>query len=236
MSGARGAGTIAVVLKGYPRLSETFIAQELLALEQRGLSLALYSLRRPTDAATHPLHARSGRRSPTCRSTCTTTCAASGAHGATCGGDRGYRAARAAWWRDLRRDPTRNRVRRFGQALVLAAELPRDIAHLHAHFLHTPASVTRYAALLRGLPLELLGAREGHLDDARVGKAREARDVRVDGDVHGGQRAIICATSPATRPRVDLVYHGIDTTRFPRPGRHAGSPRRQRIRRARSRC
>jgi hypothetical protein len=28
---------IAVVVKGYPRLSETFIAQELLALEQRGL-------------------------------------------------------------------------------------------------------------------------------------------------------------------------------------------------------
>jgi glycosyltransferase involved in cell wall biosynthesis len=51
----------------------------------------------------------------------------------------------------FRRDPTRNRVRRFGQALVLAAEMPADIAHLHAHFLHTPASVARYAALLRGL-------------------------------------------------------------------------------------
>ena len=124
MSGARGAGTIAVVLKGYPRLSETFIAQELLALERRGLSLALYSLRRPTDAATHPLHVdikapvtylpeylhddvrrvwrawRHVRRRP------------------------GYRTARATWWRDLRRDFTRNRVRRFGQALVLAAELP----------------------------------------------------------------------------------------------------------------
>src|SRR6186713_63499 len=53
---AHPAKTIAVVLKGYPRLSETFIAQELLALERRGLKLALYSLRRPTDAATHPLH------------------------------------------------------------------------------------------------------------------------------------------------------------------------------------
>ena len=53
---ATDARMIAVVLKGYPRLSETFIAQELLALERRGLSLALYSLRRPTDAATHPLH------------------------------------------------------------------------------------------------------------------------------------------------------------------------------------
>ena len=35
---------------------------------------------------------------------------------------------------------------------MLAAELPPDIGHLHAHFLHTPASVARYAALMRGLP------------------------------------------------------------------------------------
>ena len=51
----------------------------------------------------------------------------------------------------LLRDPTPNRVRRWGQALVLAAELPSDIGHLHAHFLHTPASVARYAAMMRGL-------------------------------------------------------------------------------------
>src|SRR3954447_19108672 len=101
---AHAAGAIGVVLKGYPRLSETFIAQELLALEHRGVSLALYSLRQPTDPATHPLHAqirapvtylpeylhqglrrvwrawRAARRLP------------------------GYAAARALWWRDLRRD------------------------------------------------------------------------------------------------------------------------------------
>ena len=63
----------------------------------------------------------------------------------------GYRAARSAWSRDLRRDPTANRGRRFGQALVLADELPAGTARLHAHFLHTPASVARYAALIRGL-------------------------------------------------------------------------------------
>jgi len=61
-----------------------------------------------------------------------------------------YRAARGLWLQDLLRDPTPNRMRRFGQALVLADELPQDVQHLHAHFLHTPASVTRYAAVLRG--------------------------------------------------------------------------------------
>ena len=47
---------ITVVLKGYPRLSETFIAQELLALQRRGFQLHFISLRHPTDTKTHPIH------------------------------------------------------------------------------------------------------------------------------------------------------------------------------------
>ena len=35
------AGRVAFVLKGYPRLSETFIAQEILALERRGLDILI---------------------------------------------------------------------------------------------------------------------------------------------------------------------------------------------------
>ena len=48
---------VAVVVKGWPRLSETFIAQEILALERRGIDLVIVSLRRPTDRFTHPIHA-----------------------------------------------------------------------------------------------------------------------------------------------------------------------------------
>ncbi|HEY9549828.1 MAG TPA: colanic acid biosynthesis glycosyltransferase WcaL, partial [Kiloniellaceae bacterium] len=44
------------MLKGYPRLSETFIAQEILALQQRGFALRLVSLRQPTDRKRHPVH------------------------------------------------------------------------------------------------------------------------------------------------------------------------------------
>ena len=48
---------IAFVLKGYPRLSETFIAQEILGLEKSGLDIDIVSLRHPYDPATHPVHA-----------------------------------------------------------------------------------------------------------------------------------------------------------------------------------
>lgn len=213
---AHAAKTIAVVLKGYPRLSETFIAQELLALERRGLTLALYSLRRPTDGATHPLHVdikapvtylpeylhddvarvlrawRRVRRLP------------------------GYRAARATWWRDLRRDWSRNRARRFGQALVLAAELPRHVAHVHAHFLHTPASVARYAALIRGLPWSC----SAHAKDIWTLPEWEKREKLA-----ASAWTATCTAVNAAHLRdigghlaaVDLVYHGIDTGRFPTP-------------------
>ena len=43
-------------MKGYPRLSETFIAQEILGLERLGVSITLFSLRHPTDKTTHPIH------------------------------------------------------------------------------------------------------------------------------------------------------------------------------------
>ena len=110
------------------------------------LDVLIVSLRHPTDGRTHPVHAEIRapvhylpeylyqgplwvlrawwrlRRSPA------------------------YRTVFALWLHDLRRDPTPSRMRRFGQALVLADELPADVGRLHVHFLHTPASVTRYAA------------------------------------------------------------------------------------------
>src|SRR5438034_6760357 len=49
-------GRVAFILKGYPRLSETFIAQEILALERRGLDILIVSLRHPTDRAMHRVH------------------------------------------------------------------------------------------------------------------------------------------------------------------------------------
>ena len=47
---------IATILKGYPRLSETFIAQEILGLEKRGIAQLIASLRKPTDGKVHDLH------------------------------------------------------------------------------------------------------------------------------------------------------------------------------------
>jgi glycosyltransferase involved in cell wall biosynthesis len=224
---SRGFGRVGVVLKGYPRLSETFIAQELRALERRGVKLALFSLRRPTDAAIHPIHAeieagvdylpeylheeplrvlRAWRRMRVAP---------------------GYRAALSAWRADFARDPTRSRARRFGQALVLAADLPGDIVHLHAHFLHTPASVARYCALLTGIAWSV----SAHAKDIWTTPDWEKRDKLAEcawATTCTRTNAEHLRALAATPERVDLVYHGIDVARFPAPdernAREGGTP------------
>ncbi len=135
----------------------------------------------------------------------------------------GYRKGFRTWLRDLRRDPTPNRVRRFGQALVLAAELPDEVRRLHAHFLHTPASVTRYAAIMRGLPWTV----SAHAKDIWTTPDWEAREKLLS-----AEWAVTCTAAGLERlgalapGRTALVYHGIEAARFPPPPprRSGGAP------------
>ena len=214
--------TVCVVLKGYPRLSETFIAQEILALQRRGVALSIASLRRPTDPQTHPIHAEI---------TAAINYLPEYLHAAPARVLRawsrvrmrdGYVAARAAFQADLRRDLTRNRIRRFGQACILADELPPDTTHLHAHFLHTPASVARYAALITGLPWSCSAHAKDIWTTARWEIAEKLRELEwlVTCTAYGADYLRELAPSPET---VTLLYHGLDFTRFPPP--HEMSPR-----------
>jgi glycosyltransferase involved in cell wall biosynthesis len=209
---------IAVILKGYPRLSETFIAQELRALEQHGLHLHFYSLRHPTDTSTHPIHREI---------TAPVTYLPEYLHDEPVRVWRawrmaskmpGYPRARKAFLRDLIRDRTPNRIRRFGQACVLAAELPPGITRLYAHFLHTPASVARYAALMTGLPW----CASAHAKDIWTTPDWEKREKLAELEwlvtctAVGRDHLAELAPDPA---KVGLVYHGLDLTRFG-PNRH----------------
>lgn len=205
--------SIAVILKGYPRLSETFIAQELRALEQRGLHLHFFSLRHPTDTSVHPVHREI---------TAPVTYLPEYLHKEPARVWRawraaaklpGYKKARAAFLRDLVRDLTPNRIRRFGQACVLATELPDAITQLYAHFLHTPASVTRYAALMTGLPWSA----SAHAKDIWTTPEWEKREKLaelawlVTCTEVGRDHLASLAPNPE---KVGLVYHGLDFTRF----------------------
>ncbi len=205
---------VAVVLKGYPRLSETFIAQEILGLEKAGIELSIVSLRHPTDKTHHAVHDEiqanvlylpeythksllrvlrgliSSMRMP------------------------GFGKALRKFLADFSRDISRNRARRFAQATVLAAEWPDGTEWLHAHFLHTPASVARYASMIREVPWTV----SAHAKDIWTSPDWELQE-KLD-DV---QWAVTCtrvgyehlrSLSPDAS-RVHLSYHGLDLKRFP---------------------
>jgi glycosyltransferase involved in cell wall biosynthesis len=205
---------IATIVKGYPRLSETFIAQEIRGLEQRGIPQLIVSLRHPTDGKVHDLNreikaevlylpeylrddpprVRAGRRAAESMP--------------------GYPRAWAAFQADLARDRTVNRWRRWGQACVLARELPGDVGWLHTHYLHTPASVARYAALLH----EVGWSFSAHAKDIWTTPEWELREKLAS-----AKWGVTCTNSNleflhslSDMPeRVHLVYHGLDFSRFP---------------------
>ena len=208
--------SLAVIVKGYPRLSETFIAQEIRGLEMRGLSIEIWSLRRPTDPAIHPLHASIAapvRYLPEYLHRGPLRVLAGLAAGLRSPGfGRFVRTA----WRDLRRDPTPNRMRRVGQALVLARELPAAVDHLHVHYLHTPASVVRYAAILTGRSWTF----SAHAKDIWTTAEWEKRAKLGDAlwGVTCTRQAADHLRSLAPEPdRVRLLYHGLDPSRLPAP-------------------
>ena len=206
---------IAVILKGYPRLSETFIAQELLGLERAGFDLTLISMRHPTDTKRHPVHDEirapvhylpeylyqeplrvvrglvKSARLP------------------------GFKGAFRAFLKDLRHDLTPNRFRRFGQAAVLCAEWPAGVDWLHAHFIHTPASVARYTSLMNGIPWTC----SAHAKDIWT-----SPDWELEGKLSHTRWTVTCNQTGFDRLRglangrdhVHLSYHGLDLDRFGR--------------------
>lgn len=219
--GVGARGVVAVLLKGYPRLSETFIAQELRALEERGLDLHIISLRHPTDPTIHAVHREI--RSPVTylpeylhREPLRVVRAWWAARRLP-----GYRDSLRLWLRDLRRDFSRNRVRRFGQACVLANELCKRTVHLHAHFLHTPSSVARYTGRMLGIPWSF---------------SAHARDIWTSPDWEKIEKLSDCAwgvtctafnldhlrSLSGDPQRVELVYHGLDMRRVQAPPAAAG--------------
>jgi glycosyltransferase involved in cell wall biosynthesis len=128
----------------------------------------------------------------------------------------GYKAARRKFLADFRRDPSANRVRRWGQALVLAAELAPSVERLYAHFLHTPSSVTRYAAALRDLPWSV----SAHAKDIWTSKPWDVTEKLADCSwlvtctAIGLRRLKELAPRPE---RLKLVYHGLDFGHLPPP-------------------
>ncbi|HET9015580.1 MAG TPA: glycosyltransferase [Thermomicrobiaceae bacterium] len=212
-------GTVGYLTKRFPRLSETFILDEILGLESLGVPLRLYAINHPHEPTVQPdvarvrsrvayLHGIAGRRDSL----------------------RSAGATAAAHLRLLSRRPGRYlnalarlvavhhdlpSVRHFVEAGRLAVLLERDGArHLHAAFAHGPASVAYFVRLLTGLPYSF----SGHAKDLYLSRpdrlARRVADAEFVLVCSGAAADDLRAIAGPAADRVRLAYHGVDTARF----------------------
>jgi glycosyltransferase involved in cell wall biosynthesis len=212
--------TIGYIPKGYPRVSETFITNEILQLERLGLGLHLFPLKRPEGHARQsnvhevraqvnylpekivlslplllPVHLALALRRP-----------------------RAYaKALHYTLSRCLRQRST-STLRRFFQAGFLVGwtlrKAPR-IQHFHAHFCHGPATVAMFVKWLTGTSFSFTAhAKDLYLTEKDIlrDKMREAEFVLT---CTAHNRDYLEATG-GDLTRVHLVYHGLDLSRFQR--------------------
>ncbi len=203
---------ICVIVQGWPKVSTTFVAQELVGLEQEGIDLLLATYG-PKDQIKHGIHEqvrapimdlgesfvhpirlfrawRKVRRWP------------------------GYATAKAMLAEDLAHRYSRNRIRAFRRAIVLAAELPDRISAIYAHFLNSATNLARYASAMLEIPL----AGSAHAQDiwtapewdkrAKLAQMRWCTTCTSDGAEHLQQ----LADKPG---KVHLIHHGLMLARFP---------------------
>jgi len=199
--------SLAIVVKGYPRLSETFIARELEGLEKRGLQFSLHALRNPGEDAALTRY----RLQERCQylpeylhdAPVTVLQAFFSAFRLT-----GFHRAWALFRRDLARDPSRARVRRFGQACVLANSIKSQANHIYCHFSHSPASVTRYAAAMLSIGYSISAHAKDAWTDPAWDLSAKLDDARFVVTCNKAARQRLESLAPSRD--VQLIHHGID--------------------------
>lgn len=224
------APVLVMVLKGYPRISETFISNEILRLEELGLTVRIVSMRRPRESFTHAsvrriradvVYLPERLLSARLPALVAANVRAALAH------PLGYaRAVAVLGAHFLRRAPGLATVKHLLQAgyLVRFALRPGERAHLHAHFAHSPTSVAQFAALISGLPVSFTGhAKDVWTQDPKRLAEKIGRSAFVVTCTEANRR-YLTSLSPNGTP-IFAVYHGIDLSLFrPPAGRPAPQP------------
>ena len=211
-------GQIGYLAKMFPRISETFILREILALKRNGIPVRIYSLLPPIrDARAHP---EAMALMPEVDYLPSPGWAARGEFLRALGAGFAARPWLTSW--EILRvlaAPNRRRLRRLFRALILAERLRRDgVAHLHAAWAHTPASVAWIAARLTGIPWSMGGhAKDLYLSRAsslakKVSAARFTTVCTRAG--HEYLRSLVAAQKDLPRPEIQLHHHGVDTEYF----------------------
>jgi len=214
-------GSLAVLVKRFPRLSETFILNEFLELGRQGLPVRLFAIMDPHEARSQPEALALMSQ---------VTFLDDGAKWGRLG--RAARAARrhpggalkaAAWVLTQR---SRASLRHYLHALTLVSHLDDgNFAHLHAHFAHTPAAIAFIAKKISGISYSVTGHAKDIYTARPASLARRARAATFVSTCTEANRRFLIEETGLSPSQVVLCRHGVDLARFtgivrePVPGR-----------------
>jgi glycosyltransferase involved in cell wall biosynthesis len=209
---------LGMILKGYPRISETFISNEILLLEKLGFPIHLFSMRRPRENFTHQsvnqiqaavdyLPETLLRPLPRLLyQNCRLAARRPGIYA---------RALKIAFQRFLRTRKSATLKHLFQAGYLVQRLMPdRGIIHLHAHFAHSPASVAMFASILSGRPFSFTAhAKDIYTSDPSQLKEKAALAKFVITCTEYNRRYLmaLCDGAPG---EIHRIYHGIDTGLF----------------------
>jgi glycosyltransferase involved in cell wall biosynthesis len=212
---------IGYVVKMFPRLSETFIRNEILELERQGLALRIFSLKRPTDAETRL--AGSGVQAPITYLPERVYREPLRVLRAQVGVLRRYpRGYRRMLLHVLRRDEMRSLgrgLRRFCQTCCLVHE-KGQVEHLHAHFASDPTRLASWAQMICKSSYSITTHAKDLYQDDRIAspglrnKLSLARFVVANSNYSAaGLRAVFDGEVPT---KIFTIYNSVDLAAFPR--------------------
>ncbi|HYY73148.1 MAG TPA: glycosyltransferase [Candidatus Bathyarchaeia archaeon] len=204
---------VAYVVSAWPRLSETFILNEVISMERLGVRLRIFTLKEAEDKVANP-KASDVHAPVTCLSI-----------------RRNPKSIGQSSIRFFLRQPVRFcqtairalRYRRWGvlrcffQATYLAEIVAREsLTHLHAHFAHDPTLVTMFAHYLTGIPYSFTA----HAKDIYVktspellrAEAQTAQAVVTCTEYN--RRYISTQIGSGSSGKLHCIYHGLDLSQF----------------------
>jgi len=224
------ASRVAYVMKRYPRLTETFILNEIAVMEGLGAKLELFSLLQPEPPPHHPMvgeiQARLNHLPPLWPAKGRVLAKAH----AACLGRKPLRytrtLARAAYEMARSRHPL-SVLKQFLRAGFIAERcMNEDITLLHGHFANSPTLAAWFASAMSGIPYSFTAhAKDLYLTTPRVIR-RHARDAAFIATCTGYNADYLRRMLPdRDRGKVHLIYHGIDVARL--AARSQGEPSRR---------
>ena len=213
------SGTLGMILKGYPRISETFISNEILLLEQMGFRLRIFSMRSPREKFTHASVRRIRARVDYLPETIISKHLPALAWHNLMQAVRhpaGYAAALKMAWRRWRRTRKSATIKHLLQAGYLCHRLLQGsgCSHLHAHFAHSPTSVAFFSHLLSGRPFSFTAHAKDIYTSHPAQLAEKAAAARFVVTCTTYNQSYLATIFDGQRTPVYRVYHGIDLGLF----------------------